>query len=248
MKRMLRQFRADLHIHTCMSPCGDLSMSPRRIVEEAKRKQLDVIAICDHNSAENLAAVVRATEGSDLKVVPGIEVTTEEEVHILGLFETVEAAESMQEVVYSHLEGENDPETFGMQPVVNENGEVLSLNPRLLIGAARLSVDRTVEAIHHREGIAIAAHVDRKMFSLIGQLGFVPIGLALDALEITAGIDYREARRRYDRRGHYELIRGSDAHSPEEIGTAAFGFLGEGPTVGEIRYALHGKEGRRILE
>jgi predicted metal-dependent phosphoesterase TrpH len=223
-------------------------MSPRRIVEEAERKRLDVIAICDHNSAENLAAVIRAGEGSGLTVLPGIEVTTEEEVHILGLFESVEAAESMQETIYSHLDGENDPETFGMQPVVNENGEVLGFNPRLLIGATRLSVDRAVQAIHHREGIAIAAHVDRKMFSLIGQLGFVPIGLPLDGLEITAGIDYREARRKFDRHGYYELIRGSDAHFPEDIGTASFGFLGEKPTVGELRLALHGKEARRVLE
>jgi predicted metal-dependent phosphoesterase TrpH len=223
-------------------------MSPRRIVEEAGRKQLDVIAICDHNSTENVGAVLRAAEDSGVMVLPGIEVTTEEEVHIVGLFATVEVAESMQELVYRNLEGENDPETFGMQPVVNENGEVLGFNPRLLIGATRLSVDRTVEAIHERGGLAVAAHVDRKMFSLVGQLGFVPIGLPLDGLEITGGIEYREAWRKFDRHGYYELIRGSDAHFPNDIGSAPFGFLGERPTVEELRSALHGKEGRRILE
>lgn len=222
-------------------------MSPRRIVAEAQRKGLDVIAVSDHNSAENVAAVVRAAEGTGLAVLPGIEVTTEEEVHILGIMPTLAAAEAIQEMVYAQLAGENNPEIFGMQPVVNQDGEILGFNPRLLIGAVRLSVDRTVEAIHSHRGLAVASHVDRKMYSLIGQLGFVPLGLPLDALEITERIDAREARRRFDRHGHYELIRGSDAHFPDQIGTASFVFLAEAATVEEIGRAIRGEEGRRIV-
>lgn len=222
-------------------------MSPRRIVEEARRRDLDLIAICDHNSAENVKAVINAAEGSGLAVLPGIEVTTEEEVHILGIFDSLDAAESMQQLVYERLEGKNEPEVFGMQPVVDANGEIQEFNPRLLIGAARISVDRAVEEIHGREGLAIASHVDRKVFSLIGQLGFVPIGLPLDALEISGATDYQEARRRFDRHGHFEMIRGSDAHFPEEIGTAPFDFEAEAATLGELKAAIRGEGGRRIV-
>jgi PHP family Zn ribbon phosphoesterase len=222
-------------------------MSPRRIVEEAERKGLDMIGICDHNSAENVEAVVRAARESRVTVIPGIEVTTEEEVHILGLFDSIGSALEVQQRVHDHLEGENDPETFGMQPIVDENGEIREFNTRLLIGAARLSVDRTVETIHGEGGVAIASHVDRKMYSLIAQLGFVPLGLPIDGLEITGNLDYAEARRRFDRHGRYELIRGSDAHRPEEIGSAFTTVLAEEPVVEEIRLALQGKDGRRIL-
>jgi predicted metal-dependent phosphoesterase TrpH len=230
-----------------MSPCGDLAMSPRRIVEEAKRKRLDMIGICDHNSAENVEAVARAARDSNVAVIPGIEVTTEEEVHILGLFDSISAALEVQERVYQYLDGENDPEVFGMQPVVDENAEVLSFNPRLLIGATRLSVSRTVETIHGAGGVAIASHVDRKVYSLISQLGFVPLGLPIDGLEITGEVDSAEARRRFDRHGRYEMIRGSDAHRPEDIGSTMTAILAEKPDLGEISLALHGKEGRRIL-
>jgi predicted metal-dependent phosphoesterase TrpH len=222
-------------------------MSPQRIVEEAKRKNLDMIGICDHNSAENVEAVVHAAEGSGVTVVPGIEVTTEEEVHILGLFGSNSSAHEVQERVFAHLDGENDPETFGMQPVVDENGEIRSFNPRLLIGAARLSVDVAVESIHNAGGIAIASHVNRKMYSIIAQLGFVPLGLPLDALEITGDFEYSEARRRFDRHGRYEIIRGSDAHSPDQVGASPFMYTGENATLEELRLAFQGKEGRQVL-
>jgi len=222
-------------------------MSPRRIVEEARRKNLDMIGICDHNSAGNTGAVIRAAEGSGVAVLPGIEVTTEEEVHILGLFDSVPAALEVEERISGHLEGENDPEAFGMQPVVNADGEVERFDPRLLIGAVSLAVDRVVRDIHDAGGIAVASHVDRKVFSLLAQLGFVPLGLPLDGLEITGGIEYADARRKFDRHGRYELIRGSDAHRPEEIGSAAATIVAEAPTLEEVRLALHGRDGRRVL-
>lgn len=217
---MARRFAADLHIHTCLSPCGELEMSPKGIVEEALRKEIDIIAICDHNSAENVPAVIEAARGRGLKVLPGIEITTREEVHITGLFDSYADVLEVQEFAYARLHGENDEAAFGMQPVVSAQGEVLSLNPRLLIGAADMSVEDAVEQIHRARGLAIAAHIDREGFGIIGQLGFIPEALALDAVEISSRMTLAEARSTFAEYGKYFFFHCSDAHRLREIGQA----------------------------
>jgi len=100
---MLRTFRADVHIHTCLSPCADIDMSPKAIVEQAEKKGLDIIAICDHNSAENVAATRRAASGRSLTVLGGMEITSEEEAHVLALFDEIGQILELQGIVYDHL-------------------------------------------------------------------------------------------------------------------------------------------------
>ena len=244
---MLRLFRADLHIHTCLSPCADLNMGPRAIVNKARQHGLDVIGICDHNSSENVPAVVRAARDTNLKVLPGMEVTSKEEVHVLALFDTLERALRLQEIVYEHLPGENDAEAFGPQVVVNEDHDVLGFNPRLLAGATELSIEQVVDSIHGLDGLAVASHVDRETFSILGQLGFVPEGLHLEAMELSRNTSFEEGRRRFAPHGHFAFLRSSDAHSVEEIGAASTAFwLGEA-TTGEIKKALRGEEGRQVV-
>ncbi|KPL19532.1 MAG: hypothetical protein AMJ92_02740 [candidate division Zixibacteria bacterium SM23_81] len=243
----MKRYVADLHVHTCLSPCGDLQMSPRKIVETALKKDIDIIAICDHNSCENVIAVMRAAVGRDLRVLPGMEVTSQEEVHIIALFENLEDALAMQSVVYAHLSGENDEEAFGMQVVVNEFSEVLDFNKRLLIGAADLSIDDVVRYIHHHAGLAIAAHIDREGFGIIGQLGFIPENLAFDALEISPRSPLDGRREEFDRLSNYALISSSDAHHLEQIGQGTTGFLLKGPYLSEIEKALRGVEGRMVI-
>jgi len=171
---MLREFKADFHIHTCLSPCAELEMSPLAIIQQAKIKELDIIGICDHNSAENISALKQAADKYDICLLPGMEVTSIEEVHILALFDEIASALQLQEIIYANLPGENDEDTFGMQVIVNIRGEVLGFNKKLLIGASNLTVDEAVRTIHSLNGLAIAAHIDRDSFSLISQLGFVP--------------------------------------------------------------------------
>ena len=242
----LRIVNTDLHIHTCLSPCGDLSMGPRSIVETASRRGLDAIGISDHNSSENAPAVMAAARGSPLAVLPGMEVTSKEEVHILALFDSVEQAFRLQRIVYDHLPGRNDPDVFGLQVVVNEDHDVLGFNDRLLAGAADLSVGQVVDAIHALDGLAIACHVDRETFGIIGQLGFIPESLPLDALEFSRNTTIEDARRRFQEYSRWAFVRSSDAHSPEEIGIAATPMLLDGVSVGEIRKAFLGQEGRRV--
>jgi PHP family Zn ribbon phosphoesterase len=240
---MLKELRMDLHVHTCLSPCGDDSMVPRTIVAEAARAGLDGVAICDHNAAANVRAVREAASGSGLAVLAGIEVTTAEEIHLLALFGGQERLDAFADLVKEHLSGRNDPELFGYQIIVEESGEPVGLEESLLIGATDLGVGPVVEAIHRFEGLAVASHVDRESFSLLGQLGFIPEELALDAVELSR---HAGPEGGYHLRG-LPVLRSSDAHFPEEIGGAFTTFLVEQATVSEIALALTGRQGRRIV-
>ena len=242
---MLRSFKADLHIHTCLSPCAEVRMSPARIAKQAKACGIEILGITDHNSAENIPAALESARRLGLHVLPGMEVTSVEEVHILALFDTGEADRQLQQTVYAHLPGENDEETFGMQVIANADDEVLGFNQRLLIGATTLGVDEIVQRIGELGGLAVAAHIDRPSFSLLGQLGFIPQDLSLDALEISSAISYQDAMRRYA--PSLPMLQSSDAHKEEDIGHSCTEFLMETVSIAEIRMALQGTDGRTIL-
>ena len=242
---MLRPFKADLHIHTCLSPCTELNMSPRGILTSAKKKGLDILGICDHNSTENSPGVMKAAEPMDIGILPGMEVTSQEEVHVLAIFDTIKNALEMQKYVYQNLPGENDPDAFGMQVIVNEKEEVLGFNDKLLIGATTIPLDEVIRSIHSLGGIAIASHIDREAFSIIGQLGFIPEDLELDALEISPRVSYEEAKAVYPY--DYPITCSSDAHYPDDIGKTFTSFLIEETSVAEIKKALKNEDGRRII-
>ena len=242
---MLRPFKADLHVHTCLSPCTELDMSPKGILVTAKKKEIDIIGICDHNSSENSLAVMNAAKKMNINVIPGMEVTSQEEVHVLALFDEVENALKMQEYVYQNLPGENDEDAFGMQVIVNEKEEMLGFNNKLLIGATTIPLDEIIQIIHSFNGIAIASHIDRESFSIIGQLGFIPDNLELDALEISPNITFEEAKKRYT--NNYPITCSSDAHYPDDIGKGFTSFLLKYGTVAEIKKALKNEDGRKLI-
>ncbi len=245
---MLKCFYADLHIHTCLSPCADLTMSPKRIVEQAMAKKLDIIAICDHNSAENVHATLRAVSDKKITVLCGMEVTSTEEVHLLALFDEVKRVLNLQEIVYANLTpGENKEDLFGEQIIANEFDEVKGYNKRLLIGATNLTLKELVNKIHEFDGVAIASHIDRETYSIIGQLGFIPKDLELDALEISSKTNQNDALNKFPEIKKFPLIFSSDAHFLKDIGRATTSFLLEGPTVDEIRKALENKDGRKVI-
>jgi len=223
-------------------------MTPQKIVQEALKKRLDIIAVTDHNSAENAVAVMAAARTVRLTAIPGMEVTTAEEVHMLGLFEDVDAALAMQDIVYDRLQpGENDEDLFGMQVIANEWDEVEGMNPRLLIGAVQMDVGETVEAIHRLGGVAVAAHIDRQAFSILGQLGFIPEDLNLDALEVSKRTTLTEGCRTFSRLLHrFPLMTSSDAHDLEDIGTSPTSFRIAAPEMAELKRALKGMGGRGI--
>jgi len=242
----MRLINADLHIHTCLSPCAELEMSPMGIVKGAIGKGIDMIAICDHNSAENTRAVIEAAEQTGLTVLPGMEVTSKEEVHILSIFSLPEDAARMQELVYNNLEGVNDESAFGMQVIVEADGTVTGCNDRLLIGATDMSLEHIVRAIHMHHGLAIAAHIDRPGFGILGQLGFIPNDLDLDALEISARISIEDATTSYSEYSAYPIVRSSDAHFLDAIGSGMTPLMVGAASFTEFQMALRGEQGRYI--
>jgi len=245
---MLRAYRADLHIHSILSPCTEVvEMSPRAIVRRSVEAGLNLIAVCDHTSCENVPALQKAAAAAGLAVLAGMEIATREEIHILGLFGSASRAFEVQTVVYEHLPGENDEKAFGCQVAVNEQEEVVSFNKKLLIGATTLSLEAVVDLIHSRGGIAVASHIDREAYSIMSQLGFVPPGLALDALEVSPATGVDEARQRFPGLDHLPFIGSSDAHSLDGIGSSSTEFLMEDAGIDEVKLALAGREGRKVL-
>lgn len=244
-KSLLKGFKMDLHIHTCLSPCGDESMSPSNIIKQAKRKGLDAVAICDHNCAENVIAVKKAAQEENIKVIGGMEVTSSEEVHFVVLFDENKDLFQIQKIVYENLPGENKAEAFGEQIVMDENGEIVKINKRFLIGATELSSNEVVSMSHKLNGLAIASHVDREGFGIIGKLGFIPPDLKLDALEISPRISFQKAKETLPVKD-YTVITSSDAHCLLDIGKSFTTYYIKEISVKEIKKALSGKEGRYI--
>lgn len=242
----MQEKQADLHIHTCLSPCGDWDMSPKKIAEKAREKGLDIIAVCDHNSVENAQAAINAGKKQGICVLPGMEICSKEEVHILAIFNNLEHGLEMQEYIYEHLPGENKPDYFGYQVIVDEDDMVMGENPRLLIGATTLGLKDIVEKTRKIGGLSIAAHIDRSAFGLISQLGFIPPDLALDAVEISWRTNIEAAKKNIFGIGNLPCITSSDAHFPDDIGKVKTGFIINSPDIEEIRLALKNADNRKI--
>ncbi|MHB8907276.1 MAG: PHP domain-containing protein [Syntrophales bacterium] len=244
----LRKFFADLHVHTALSPCAGDSATPPHIVASAIENGMQMIAVTDHNSAENVDAVVTCGRRHGLKVIPGLEVASREEVHLVCLLGSVENALALQEIVYAALpEGLNRPDAFGRQSVMDEDGAAKGECLRLLMGTADLSLEEIIHAVHRLEGLVIAAHIDRPSFSVIANLGLVPPGAQFDALEISASLTREEAVWRFPFIAGFPLVTASDAHFPPEIGSSPTLFLLERMDLGEMRMALQGRGGREYL-
>jgi len=203
--------KADLHIHTCLSPCADWYMSPVQISKMAKFMKLDMIAITDHNSIHNIKGVMDAADLLDVEVIPGIEIQTKEEAHILGYFENLEKIQNFyKEFEKSLPKVKNDPEKMGKEVVVDMYDDVLYEYEYFLGLSSQLSVDEVVSLIHNFGGLAFASHIDRPNFSIVSQLGFIPPDLKLDGVEVVKNVDlYKEK---------YKIICCSDAHYIDEIG------------------------------
>jgi len=210
---------------------------------------LDVIAITDHNTAKNVQVVMRLGEKGGIKVIPGMEVQSREEIHLLTLFPDWPAAASWAEEVFRSLpEMNNDPLIFGDQPIVDEDGNILEFESRLLLNSLRLSAEEIIRLVAGKGGLTIPSHFDRGSFSLLSQLGFIPPNMPLEALEVSRSrISYPEGVWR-DGPRTLPLIASSDAHRPEEIGSGRTIFLMAEAALDELRLAFRNQEGRRLVK
>jgi PHP family Zn ribbon phosphoesterase len=240
----MKMYKTDLHIHTCLSPCADLDMSPKYIIKETKEKGIDIAGICDHNSCENVPAVKQhaRNQGGDVYIIGGMEITSNEEVHILALFDDEEKLFAMQKIVYNNLHGINNQKRFGEQVLVNENDEVMGFNEKLLIGTTELAIEDIVHFIHQLQGLAIASHIDREGYSIIHQLGFIPQNIQLDAVEVS---DVDKIKDFTDL--SLPIITSSDAHTVKNIGRSFTWFFMEEPNLQEIKKSFLGTDGRKVV-
>ena len=211
-------FRADLHVHTVLSPCADVEMIPPLIVQEALDHGINLIAITDHNASANIAAVQSAAQGSGLTVLPGMELQTREEVHTLCLFDTLSQVEALQSYVNAHLPPlQNRADFFGEQFVVDETGDFIRRETRLLLVSADITLNQAWEQVNQLGGLFIPAHIDRKSFGLLPVLGFVPPDLPIQALELSRHLSPADARQLYPFIASYPLFQSGDAHRLEEF-------------------------------
>lgn len=240
-------YAADLHIHTALSPCGADEMTPPGIVQAALAASVGMIAICDHNAAGNVSAVQRAAGGA-LGVLAGMEITTAEEAHLLALFPDAPAALAAANEVAATLPDatEADYGRFGPQDLLDETGQVIGREPKLLAVATGFPLAQAVQLVHRHGGLAIAAHVNRPSFSVISQLGMIPLGAELDALEVftPAGGTARIAD--YTQYG-LPVIASSDSHYLSCVGSVRSELELAAPSFAELALALRGEEGRRVL-
>ena len=208
-----------MHIHTVLSPCGDLDMSPRNIVRAAREKGLDIIGIADHNCTRQAGVIQELGRENGLFVLAGAEVTTAEEAHCLAFFPTGEALERFQAFLDQHLPPiPNNPDKFGYQVAVNAEEEIVHEEPYLLISALDASIETVEQTVHGLGGIFIPAHIDKPAYSILSQLGFVPPNLTCDALEISPRSSRERIKAEHPYLATYAFTTASDAHYVEDIG------------------------------
>jgi predicted metal-dependent phosphoesterase TrpH len=238
---------ADLHVHTALSPCAENDMTPPAIVERALAEGLGMIAVCDHNSAGNAAAVQQAA-GARLAVLAGMEITTVEECHVVAIFPDAAAAQAAGAEVGATL-GQIDEgyETFfGEQHVLAADGRERARETLALATATPLGIDTVVGLIHRHGGLAIAAHIDRRSFGVIGQLGIFPAEAGFDAVELSRHVAPGSADETEFAVHGLPIVHSSDAHFQSDIGAARTLVRCERPTFAELALALAGADGRGV--
>jgi 3',5'-nucleoside bisphosphate phosphatase len=243
----MRWYKADLHIHTVLSPCGGLDMSPINIVRQAVEKKLDIIAITDHNSTKHCRSARQIAEKYGITVIAGAELNTKEEIHCLAFFENIDKADQFQKYIDDNLTiVPNKAEIYGHQYLVDENEDILDEEDRLLVAALQTGIEDVITEVHRLGGLAVPAHINRMYNGIFSQLGFLPEDLEADALELDRRAGNDNFYQAHPEIGRYPLLRNSDAHSLQQIGTATTEYLLDAPVFSELKAVLKGAWTTRI--
>ena len=246
----MRPFVADLHVHSVLSPCAEVEMTPRNIVRHAVLHGIDIVAITDHNACDNVVAALVAAQGTNVVILPGMEVETKEEVHLIVLFEKMRQLKVWEQFVRENMSGKlNDEKRFGAQFVVDAEDELISVKPELLLTSLRVGITEVSQKVYELGGICIASHVDRPSYSLLSQLGFIPPDIRLAAVEVSRLTSPKEAVIRFPAIGNLPIITSSDAHIMDDFikGPKTIFYLEE-PTLPEILQALKGENLRKVVD
>ncbi len=243
----MKKFRADLHIHTLLSPCAGLEMTPLNIIEKAKNTGLDIIGITDHNSTKHALLVKEIGEKQGVFVLPGAEVTSREEVHCLAFFEKENQLAAFQQFIEDNMtEIPNNEEYLGYQPVIDEKENILEMLPFFLPAALKKGITTIQEEVEKLNGIFIPAHIDRSVNGILSQLGFIPTGLKFDALGVLNPAIQKDVEKQYVLQNKITCIRNSDAHYLNQIGEICSVFNMEQISFREIKMALNQQNNRFV--
>ena len=208
----------DFHIHSCLSPCGDADMTPNNIVNMAKIMGYDAIALTDHNTALNCPAVQKLAKENGITFIPGMELCTSEEVHVICLFYRLEDALKFSEYVKSTIPPiKNKPSVFGEQLICDENDNVIGQEDILLVTASGISTEKVVKKVGEYNGICYPAHIDRSSFSIISNLGIINSSFGFKCAEIYDIMKENELKKRYPYLNELKIISDSDAHYLENM-------------------------------
>ncbi|OCL25830.1 histidinol phosphatase [Orenia metallireducens] len=240
----MRSFIADLHVHSVLSPCGDLLMTPQNIINRSLELGLDMIAITDHNSAENIGVALELAKDTPLTIIPGMEVETVEEIHLICLFDTLDQVLLWQEKVYNSLpDFKNNEEIFGPQLLTDQSDEYMDRVDKLLLTATSLSINDVIKEVRSIGGIAIPSHVDKPNYSIISNLGFIPPDLDAAIFEISSKAKISKVIDKFNTIDNYSFISNSDAHYLQDIKRSMKLYM-KAPKVKEVELALKGVNGR----
>ena len=194
-------------------------MSPQLILEQAVQKGLNLISITDHNTVQHSILACKLSEGIPIRVIPGVELTSREEVHLLAYFPNVDALLKIEKEIDNYLpEKKNNSKVFGNQLYYDLKGEIIGIDDVLRQVALNIGLDNLVEFIHSIEGIAVPAHIDKNRFSLLSQLGFLDREANFDAVEISKFKWRKEKFQLGNTWSDFPVIAGSDSHGVEDIG------------------------------
>ncbi len=208
----------DLHIHSCLSPCGDMDMTPCNIVNMSKIMGYDIIALTDHNTCGNCEAAMKVGEAVGITVIPGMELCTSEEVHIVCLFPTLQDAKKFSDYVYSTLPPiKNKPNVFGEQAICDENDNIIDYEEKLLITASGISTAKAVETVAEYNGICYPAHIDRSSFSILSNLGLIDETFGFNCVEIFDMTKADELKTKHPIINDMRIVTDSDAHYLENM-------------------------------
>ncbi|WP_427338958.1 PHP domain-containing protein [Caloranaerobacter sp. DY30410] len=206
------RFSYDLHIHSALSPCGDEDMTPNNIVNMAYIKGLDIISVTDHNTMGNVESIMKVAKKRDILVIPGIEVTTKEEVHVLCYFRNIEDGIEFQDFIYRGLPDiKNNKKFFGNQLLMDENDNIIGEVEKFLLNSTKYTIKEINNLVNRLNGVLVPAHIDKKSYSILMNLGFIPDELNVKTVEVSKNYSSQSIKNLINLE-RYNLIKNSDAH------------------------------------
>lgn len=205
-------------MHSCLSPCGDMDMTPNNIVGMSKLLGLDVIALTDHNSVLNCEAVIKLAQENSMCALAGMELTTMEEIHVVCLFPDYEKALRFNDYVKEHqMQIKNRADIYGRQVIMNENDEEIGEVDNLLILATDISVMDVRNVVESFDGVCYPAHINRDSMSILSVLGEIPPECGFKTVEVSSSGDINKLKTMHPILNDMLIVRDSDAHYLENM-------------------------------